>query len=132
MKISSFAVDEKKTIEGVWHEIGDNASVLIARAGNDKYRKDLRAMMKPYKRRLEREDPGMDKIAEGLLNKCMARHILLDWQGVEDDDGNEIPYSTEQALDNFEKYPEFRDLISDLSNDTEAYKVQEEEEITKN
>jgi len=61
----------------------------------------------------------------------MARAILLDWEGVEED-GKSLPYSVKNAERLLLELKDFRDFIHGISTTMEIYKMQEEEETEKN
>ena len=132
MKLNAFATNTEKEVNGVWHDIGEGAKVLVARSGNKKYQAELRREMKPYRNRLNRNDPTMEPIAEKILIRVIAKTILLDCEGIEDDDGKLIKYDTAKGVEMLTDYPELRDIISGLSDDLASYQDEFEEEVVKN
>lgn len=133
MDLKRFKTNQKLEVEGVWHDLGDDTSVLVARAGNAKYTEELRKRMKKYQTRLEMKDETMESVAERVLTECMAEFILLDWKGLKED-GKEVSYSVakcKEILGNKE-YKDFRSLIDILSNDMTAYQENEKKGIVKN
>ena len=133
MDLNKFATNKKKEVDGIWHDLGDGLSVLVARARNTKYIAELRLRMKPYQNRLQRNDPTMEDIAEKIITEVLAKTILLDWKGMEND-GKKFSYSVENCVAVLadEKYTDFRDLIEGLSDDMSAYRDEEKEDIVKN
>ena len=132
MNIGQFATDVAKETSGVWHTIGAGAEILVARAGNKNYQKELRLRMKPHRRRINRDDAGMEEIAGEILNKCAAKFILLGWKGIDGENGKPVKYSYDNALKFFVDYPEFYTMVMELASDVEAYRVEEEDSIVKN
>jgi hypothetical protein len=133
MDLKKFATNKEKEVDGIWHDLGDGLSVLVARAKNTKYISELRLRMKPYQNRLQRNDPSMEEIAEKIITEVMARTILLDWKGMEND-GKKFPYSYENcvAVLSDKQYTDFRDLIEGLSDDMSSYRDEEKEAVVKN
>lgn len=125
-----YAVDETKETEGTWQDIGDGISVLVARIGNPKYQKLLNNFLKPHRRAVRRGTIA-DEILENIITKTMASTILLGWKGLEED-GQEILYSQTESLRVLTDYKDFRDIVSELANEIEAFRVEEDEEAAKN
>jgi len=133
MDLKKFATNKNKEVDGIWHDLGDGLSVLVARARNTKYIAELRLRMKPYQNRLQRNDSTMEEIAEKVITEVMAKTILLDWKGMEND-GKKFPYSYENcvAVLSDKKYTDFRELIEGLADDMSAYRDEEKDSIVKN
>ena len=125
-----FGVNKNLEISGVWQDIGDGVSVKVARTGNSEYQKVFEKISKPHKRAIRRGTLNND-VAEKLLIKVMAKTILLDWKGLEED-GMEVPFSDEAALRILTDYKDLRDYISDISNDIEVFKQEDDEDAEKN
>lgn len=125
-----FGTDKKKELEGVWHDLGEGLEVLVARIGNPKYKKRFQAITKPHRRALDRKTLP-DEVAERLMIQCMSETILLDWKGLEED-GKEVPYSTENAIRILTEYRDLREYIDDISKELEGYKQEEDEEAIDN
>lgn len=125
-----FGTDAKKEQEGVWYDIADDLKMKIARIGNPNYQKRLQILSKPYRRAMRRGTLS-DEVAEKLLIQCMAETIVLDWEGVEEN-GKEIPYSKEAAIDILTKYPELKSYIYDIANELEGFQEEENEEAEEN
>lgn len=125
-----FGVNKNLEISGVWQDIGDGVSVKVARMGNPEYQKDFERVSKPHRRAIRRGTLN-NEVAEKLLIKVMARTILLDWKGLEED-GVAVPFNNENALRILTEYKDLRDYVSDIANDIEVFKQEEDEEAEKN
>jgi len=132
MKLNAFATNPDKELNGVWHDIGEGARVLVARSGNKNYQAELRREMKPFRNRLNRNDPTMEPIAEKILIRVTAKTIWLDCEGIEEADGTEIEYSAEKGIEMLAEYPELRDIIQGLADDLSSYQDEFKEEVVKN
>lgn len=126
MKLSKFKTDLNAAKNGVKVQLDDDSSVTIARAGeaNPEYSKTLRELMKPYQTQA-RAGSLPDAVFEDIINKCYAECILLGWEGLEDDQGNTIPYSKDKAFEilSDKAYVEFRKLVMELSSEAATFAV---------
>lgn len=87
--------DAQLELEGVKYEIGRDRYFTIRRAGGAN-----RVFMTAYSAlvsKLGGESP--EKIANAMmmqeLQPLFAKHVVVGWHGIEDDKGEEIPYSEE-------------------------------------
>ena len=125
-----FGTNKVAEIEGKWNDIGDGIELLVARIGNPEYQKEFQRISKPHKRALRRGSLN-DEVAERLLTKVMAKNILLDWEGLEED-GVAVPYNYDNAVRILTEYKDLRDYVSDIANEMESFKAEEDEEAEKN
>lgn len=131
MKLNKFKQDLNLAEQGTTVDIGDGATVTVARIGNKNYVNRLKELTKPYKRQIDQKTLH-DDVWERLLMQAMADTILLGWTGMENDDGSEMVYSKAQALAVLmdPEYADFRALVTDLANELEVFRKQEVEETT--
>lgn len=120
MDIGALRTDTALEEEGVWRDIGDGARLKIARLGNPAYKAEWEKRSKPYKRQIRNDSLPTEKANE-LLYQCLARAVLLDWDGL-DEDGQPVPYSRENAVRLLREIRDFRDLVVSLADDAEAYR----------
>lgn len=132
MKISKMKQDVTSAEEGQWVDIGDGASVKVARIGNKAYNAFIKKATKPYAAALRSKTGLPDDVFEGILNKAYAETILLDWAGLEDDAGANLPYSKEKCLELFKdpEYKDFTELAVTLASEAETFRLQEVAETT--
>lgn len=132
MKISKFAMDGTLAQEGVWEDAGhDDLRVKVARMNNPRYREYLRALGRPLVRRSRRNMLDFDAM-EAMTQKAVARYVLLDWKNLEDDEGNEIPYSPDKAFEFFKAYPDFYEAVTEIANDVELFRAEDHEDAAGN
>lgn len=131
-KLSKFKQDIQKSEEGAKVDLGDGLIVTVARVGNSHYQETLKSLTKPYKNAIKNGTLS-DSVFEKMMVQAMAEAILLDWEGMEGEDGKLIPYSKDKAKEILgdPAYKDFRELISDLANEAETFRQQEIEEISK-
>ena len=121
MEYNNYKVDRTKSEDGVWMEY-DGAQFKIARFGNPQFVKYAEALRRPYQRQIDNGTLSVEKQTE-LGAKAMARYILLGWEGFTVD-GKEVKYSEDKALEllSHPDADEFRNVISSLSQDVEAFR----------
>lgn len=125
-----FGTDSKKEVEGVWEDFGDGLEVKIARIGNPIYQKAFQKISKPHKKAIRR-GTLRDEKAEELLIEAMAKAIVLDWKGLEED-GKEVPYNHNNCVKILTEYKDFREQVSEFATEIEAFRCDEDEEAEKN
>jgi hypothetical protein len=110
MKISDISVDNKVVEEGGWvSNIPELEGVRLKCRGaqNKDWRRQAQALVNaiPRKKRIPFLDPEeMDRINEILIRE----HGLLDWDGIEDDNGQPVPFDKKKAAE-YLKHAKFRD-----------------------
>jgi hypothetical protein len=132
-KLSSFKTDSRKSEEGVWTEVGAGFEIRVARLGNPKYQAELKRLGKPHLHGIRRQGLESEQLKR-IQAKATARYLLLDWRGLEDDDGKTIEYSYEKALELFldPDYNEFLDIVLEAAGDMELFRVETIEDQIKN
>ena len=131
MKLRTFKADSAQDIEGVWEDIpgeGDEKPLRlkVARTNNPKFIAAQRHFGRSLVRQL-RTSLGFAK-AEEITFRAYARAILVDWEGLEDDDGNPVPYSEKMAYEIMSKHREFFTLVQGLADDRERFREEAVEE----
>lgn len=125
-----FAVDEQKENNGVWLEIGEGASLLIARTGNEHYNKLLEKLQKPHRAAIARNKLS-NEVAKTIMIELVAKTVLLGWKNIEYG-GEKLEYSYENAKMLLTELKDFRELVSDLAREEANFRAIEEEEEIKN
>jgi len=125
-----FKTDENLETAGVWQDLGDGIRAKVARFNNTNHKRVMEGLMKPYQHAMRRGTLAED-VAEKILVQGMARAILLDWEGLEEDE-KPVKYSTKNAERIMLEFKDFRDLIHGISTTMELYKIQEDAETEKN
>jgi hypothetical protein len=106
MDLSTFKADPTKQ-DGTWIEYGD-ARFLIASAHSPAYKKALRARVGKIPQHLLKSQPAL---AEKAATDVMAKHVLLDWEGVTENGKplESTPEARRAALD----IPAFGDWVAE-------------------
>ncbi len=116
--------------QGAWIDIGEGASIKVARAGNKANRALLKRLVAPHKLAL-RHDRVPDDVLEKITIETMAETILLDWKGIEED-GRPLLFSRDNALRLLTDYKDFREQVSSFSNDLATFQADRLEAEVKN
>jgi hypothetical protein len=124
-----FSTNKKLEDEGVWIDIGDGAKLKIARAGNKQANAVSKQLAKPYMAQIQYGKLS-DEVATQIAVEVMAKAILLDWKGIQYD-GQEMPYSTDNAIKILTELPDFRDYVSQVANERKTFQREIDEAITK-
>lgn len=118
-----FATDAVLVEEGAWFDIGDGARLRIARAGNRRFREQLRVLADGRERRMARgllsEDEALD-----IYVAALARAVLVDWEGMTEH-GEALAYAPEKAEALLREMPALRNLVEDCAGDIEAFRPQQ-------
>lgn len=135
---SLFGTDSSKEQQGVVIEYDDLGKITIARAGgaNSRYNTVIYEKMQPYRRQLQLKKNKLDdktiKLMRRLNMELFAETIVLGWEGINDADGNPIPFSKEACLKLFNDLPALFDDLLARANDLSTFQNEEIEEDLKN
>lgn len=132
---SLYSTDNSIETEGFALEIWDGENCIkfaIARAGgaNRKFANALESGMRPHKEAINRGKLS-DEVAEDVLTKAIAKHIVVNWDNVVDRDGKEIEYSPEAAYQLLSDLPELRSMIWAEAQKISNFQAEEREEQAK-
>ena len=128
MKLSSQRLNPAKAA-GIWHKTniaGEEVSFKIASQKSPAYQT---ALLKLVEEEKLKNKLGKADLAKSVIEnktkalELFAEHILLDWKGITDDAGKEIPYSRDLAKELVDEniFPDIAQFIIDRSSATEAY-----------
>ena len=125
-----FAVDEVAELEGVDIDLDDASGIRVARVNNRRFRDMFERLAAPY-RSAARKGILSEEIANNILLKCMSETILVGWWGFEED-GKDVPYSSEKAYEYLKNVEEFRSFVESCAENLELYRIKEDEDTEKN
>ena len=131
MKISEFKTDPRLEQDGVWVEAGAGLRLLVASADNPKYEQYLRRLGKPYRLQIRNGTVRPD-VMRDITMQAAARHVLLDWEKLQDEDGNDVSYSEKQALAYFKEVPRFFNTVMEFAQNGALFREEEEEDARGN
>lgn len=120
---SLFGMDRKKEKDGVGIQFGASFKVLIARAGgaNDDFKKAIEELTRPFRRMIVNDMLPVE-LENQIMHKAYATTIVRDWEGCVDE-GEELPFSVENCIAMFDKWPEFYEFVRAESNRTANFRA---------
>lgn len=133
-----FETDNKKESEGIILNYGKNSKgdpidIRIARAGgaNAKFARVAEVVMRPYRRHIANESIDIN-VVEDLLRKVYAKSVVLGWSGVEDRDGNDLPFTEDNVVKILTDLPDLFKDIRDMAEKQALFKRDALEKEAKN
>lgn len=126
---SEYQTDPKLEMEGVWHDLEDGGRIKVARLGNPRYQEAYEKIPVAIRNAAQanRLKGALQKQFDEHLSRVMAKTILVDWEGIEDEAGKPLAYSAEDA-EKILADPAMRDFKSyvfSLSNEAAYFRRQE-------
>ena len=118
----TYKLDDNKIERGVWRTLPSGLKVKVASLRSPKYTMAITRLKKEYAKDFNINDQD---VINQITCKAMAETILLDWDGAEDLDGKELPYSKEIAAQFLLKYPVFREEVAQVSVSDNNYKPED-------
>lgn len=127
-----FVTDKDLEKNGVWHPLGAGVKIKVARMGTSEYNATLRSLAQPYKNIakmvvdgnadvLSKEDMAVFKRLE---SQAIAKHVLVDWSGFTTEEGAEVAYSEDTAMEYLCESDDFRSIVVDLGSKMGHFKVE--------
>lgn len=132
MKLSEMMVDKKAQEEGEWVDWRDGVRVKVRSAETAAYSKLHEKLQKPYANILRHGGRIPREKTEEILIQCLAECVLVDWDGIIDDDGKPIKYTPEKALKFLTEAIDFRDFVTMAAYDRNNFRLKAKEAATKN
>lgn len=121
MKISALKTNRQSEVEGIWVDGPEGLRLKVARMGNPKYQAAVRRIGKPHARQL-RQLTADTAIVEDVSKRAVAETILLGWENLQDNDGKDIPYSSQKAYELFNEVPDFYTMVCEYASDVQLYR----------
>ena len=122
-----FKTDEKLESEkGIVLDFGEfQIRILRASKKNKKYMLAMKKFHNKFERQMQKKILSDDK-AHDILTQVYAESIVIDWKGVKDDKGKDMPYSQEACLKLFNDLPEmFKMIVEEAESITNFQKEAE-------
>lgn len=98
VKLSDVLTDDTAAREGVWIDWVHGIRLKVAQAGGPKYDAAYHKQVLPGLAKLPAKRRTGAAVMEASRD-LVARHCLIGWEHLEDEDGNTIPYSPEKAVE---------------------------------
>ncbi|MES2180722.1 MAG: hypothetical protein V4493_01310 [Pseudomonadota bacterium] len=131
-------MDQSKELNGVpiQFEANDDGTVptfIIARMGetNKPYMKAIELAQKPYMRQIQLKTMNKE-LHEKIIREVFATTIIKDWSNIQDENGNGLVYSKDNAVKILTDLPELYTQLFNFAMSADAFKKEELEESAKN
>ena len=121
--LSTLKTDPEKEERGIWVDWAHGMRLKIAHVSTPRYQA---ASLKLFRRASPLPDPEDDHAFKLLAVPATARHILLDWENVDDEEGNPLPYTPEVGERYLREIRTLRDFVTIVSLQDFRYRVMEE------
>lgn len=133
MKLSEIRTNINLEENGVWVDFIEGLRVKIASLNCKAYTRACDKVLKPHTRRIRDGMLSTDERLK-LVSPIVARYIVLDWEGLEDECGTPIPYSPEKAEEIFAdpSLREFYSFVLASANDISMFQNAELQESKEN
>lgn len=133
---SAFSVDEDLAENGRWFEdvfsaVIPNVDVKLRRFSSKHTTATKQRIDKAMAHRAGKDGKYPDDVAETVLINLIAQSILVDWRGIYDENGVELPCTPQNRLRVLSNVPEFRVILA-LSNIIDNYRAKQVEQIEGN
>lgn len=135
----SFGVDKAKVEGGVWVDVGldypdlKGLELLIARNNNPKAQAAMLEVMQTKGKKIGGGRGAIDAdLIQSVYPKIASKHILLGWRGVQDADGNDVPYSQAAAETAMSDHSEFMSMVQEYAGDFDLFRAEFLEQATGN
>lgn len=131
MKITELMLDDSKKADGVWVDCA-GYSVQVRSLDCKEFSKMHSRLMKPYQHIQRRNGEVPEDVATSIFQRCVAETILLDWKGIQDEKGKEIPFSKELALEYLQKAQLFANDVVAAATNIANFRLEAKETAVKN
>lgn len=125
MKLSQLAYDKEKELDGVWFECPEGLRLRVARLNNPKYQEFLR------KQGAKSRGITTSKISDWTF-QAAAKFLLKGWENLQDEKGNDIPFSVSKAEELMKEYSDLYQWVQEFASDREMFRREELDGATKN
>lgn len=130
-----FETDVNAGEDGKWYEPIPGVAFKLRRYTSNASLNSRRRLLTALQGRMKGMKAG-DELPASLDTEMqieqMAEAIVADWKGVTDRDGNELPFTRENARKVLTDLPDLRTLLSEYAGNIENYRVENLEEAAGN
>ena len=129
---SQYQTDPAAEVDGVWvRDLAPGVHVKVARHNNAKHKAVSVRLARPYRAQIDRETLS-EEVAEDLVIRAMAEAIVIDWEGMTDEDGNILEPTVANKVKILTDLPDLRADIAQAARTQDLYRAESIEEALKN
>lgn len=126
-----FKTNEAAEVAGVWVPISGTAKIKVARTGNPRHDACIKRLCTPYLKPGMRVTDLSEETWKQITIEAMAEAILVDWEGITDDQDHTVPYSVEEAKKVL-SLKDFLEFVSKIAVSMENFREARIAELEKN
>lgn len=130
--LQDYVTDPNMESEGVDIHFGDaDLTVTIRRAGgaNRKFDPAVAKHSKPYRKKLRSNSLPVDVFRSRVLVPSYFDAVVIGWEGVNDEDGQTVPFTRENFTAFVEAFPEIFDELVDHASSPTTFQEDSPEEV---
>jgi hypothetical protein len=122
-RLKAIRTDLDKIEDGIWVDYIEDIKLCVASVNNKAYREHKDRLLRPHLRQLRAKEIGSDQVLE-IIKPAVAHHILKGWANIQNDQGADIPYSPETALEFFRDptMRDFYDRVLEVAGEVNNYR----------
>lgn len=118
--------------DGVWLDYGDYAFRVARPGGSNKlYLRTLENKIRPLRRAIANDAVPNERIDQ-ILQDVYLETVILDWKYVEDDKGQQIPFSVDAVREFFKEVPDAWINVREDAQKASLFRKYLQEESAKN
>lgn len=122
----SYATDEASENEGVWRKLGD-CEIQIARDNNEAFSNAVSKLYDANREALEVPGPEAKELNKRMMAEAAADGLLKNWRGKVSYDGQDLPYTRENAIKVL-MIPDFMRVVRRMAGEETQYRLHKESE----
>jgi hypothetical protein len=131
-----FATDEHLEEGGAWVDVNElyGLKIKVRRLRSEASIKAYEDIVRESfgEAKIRRPEDLNAKQSGDILTRQLARAVLIDWKGVYDENGDEIPYSEEAALAALNEMKDFREFVYQAANERDTFREKADKDAAKN
>lgn len=120
--LAGLKVDEDKAKNGIAFDFMGGCKLIIARGGSKGYNSYIATFFKENEKALTANNEAADALGQKGFIEAAARHLLVGWEGVVDEEGNEVPYSVE-AAEGYLAIDEIYEFVKGKADEREHWRI---------
>lgn len=119
----AFKTNAELEKRGIRFDLGSAGKFDLARAGgaNTAFAKRFEALTKPHRRAIQTGTLD-EEVASGILAQVYAEQVVRGWEGVTDENGNELAFTTENCIKLLKDLPDLFSTLRQCAEDASAYR----------
>lgn len=131
-RITTLMSDMNKIENGIWVNF-EGVELCVASINNPKYKQFRSQLLKPHLQKIRSKAVNLEDVLD-IIKPAAAKHLLLGWKNLQDENGQDIPYSYEKAMEFFSN-PALSDLynfVLETAGENATYRQEVSAESEKN